>query len=368
VPRLSLPSIERVPGGRAFASLSRRVRALIVAGVLFIVLFVLALTMPVPYVILSPGPTFNTLGKDPYSSSDVIVLNGTTSKSTSGNLNMTTVSVSGDDVSAFQALWGWLQGDEVVVPTSSVYPPGTTQKQTDQQNAQDFTQSQDNATAAALCQLGYPKGFGVIDVVASGPSQGKLKPGDALRSVDGKATTTTAQLTSVLTALTPGTTVPVAVTRGGRTVTVDVKLGTYPKQPGVQQRAGGYLGIVPDTTCLAPFTVTINLEDVGGPSAGMMFALGIIDKIGKVDLTGGKFIAGTGTIDPDGKVGPIGGIQLKMIAARRKGASVFLAPSGNCSDVKGAIPSGLKVVKVGTLSEAVDDLQRIQKGESVPSC
>jgi PDZ domain-containing protein len=99
----------------------------------------------------------------------------------------------------------------------------------------------------------------------------------------------------------------------------------------------------------------------------MMFALGIIDKVGE-DLTGGRFIAGTGTIAPDGAIGPIGGIQLKMIAARNAGATVFLAPSGNCGDVSGNIPDGLQVVKVSTLHGAVQALEDIEKGRSVPSC
>jgi PDZ domain-containing protein len=129
------------------------------------------------------------------------------------------------------------------------------------------------------------------------------------------------------------------------------------------------LGVVVADGCLAPFTVDLGLaNEIGGPSAGLMFALGIMDKVGTVDLTGGRFIAGTGTIDPKGNVGPIGGIQLKMIAARDKGATVFLAPAGNCGDVRGATPDGLQVVKVTTLHGAVQDLLRIQHGQSVPSC
>jgi PDZ domain-containing protein len=99
-----------------------------------------------------------------------------------------------------------------------------------------------------------------------------------------------------------------------------------------------------------------------------MFALGIMDKVGTVDLTKGRFVAGTGTIDTTGKVGPIGGIQLKMIAAKDKGASVFLAPAGNCADVRKATPSGLKVVKVSTLHDAVQDLLKIQRNQPVPGC
>lgn len=361
MPRLPLPSIERVPGGRAFASLSRRVRTLVIASVLFVVLFALALTMPVPYVILSPGPTYNTIGVA--RGSQVILIEGRKPNDTSGNLNMTTVSISDGSVTAAEALAAWLKHDEIVVPKSTVYPPGQTQQQVNEQNTQEFQQSQNSATAAALCQLGYPKGFGIIDVAPDGPSHGILEPGDRFISVAGQPVTSRAQLDDALSAHKPGDKVIVVVNRRGENARLTVTLG---KNPDVAGKA--YMGVVPDNTCLAPFTVTIHLSDIGGPSAGLMFALGIIDKVGKVNLTGGKFIAGTGTIDASGKVGVIGGIALKMIAARRHGATVFLAPAGNCGDVRGATPSGLRVVKVNTLNDAVKDLLKIQHGQPVPSC
>jgi PDZ domain-containing protein len=358
-----LPSIDRIPGGRRFAALSRRVRTLVVAGLLFVVLFVLALVLPVPYVILSPGPTYNTLGQDPFSKDPVIVLHGTSAKPTSGHLNMTTVQISGDNVSPFQALVGWLKGDEVVLPETAIRPPGVSDKEQQKQDAQDFVTSQDSATVAALCQLGYPKGFGVVTVLNDSPARGLLKPGDQIVSVAGRPAGNATALTAVVETLTPGRPVPVVVKRQGRTTQVQVKPGPAPK--GAK---GARLGISVSTTCLAPFTVTIHLENVGGPSAGLMFALGIIDKVGSTDLTKGRFIAGTGEITADGKVEPIGGIQLKMIAAKRKGATVFLAPAGNCADVRKDTPSGLKVVKVSTLRDAVRDLVALQKGQPVPGC
>lgn len=362
MPRLALPSAERVPGGRAFSSLSRRVRTLIVAALLFLVLFVLLLTMPVPYVVLSPGPTLNTLGTDRYGNT-IIGIKGKKPTHTTGHLNLTTVSISGGSVTALQALSAWLQHDEVVVPRAAVYPPGETEQQTNNKNAQDFEFSQDDATAAALCALGYPKGFGVVEVVPDGPSDRLLEPGDRFRSVAGKPVNSRAALDAVLRAHAPGDKVDVVVNRHGKTVSVVVTLG---KAPGTGR---AYLGVGPDNTCLAPFTIDLGLANqIGGPSAGLMFALGIMDKIGTVDLTGGKFIAGTGTIDAKGKVGPIGGIQLKMIAARDAGATVFLAPAGNCADVSGATPDGLQVVKVATLHEAVQDLVRLQRGQPVPPC
>jgi PDZ domain-containing protein len=342
---------------------SRRLRTLIVGGVLFVVLFVLALTMPVPYVILSPGPTYNTLGTDD-SGNKIIVINGTATKATTGHLNLTTVNVSTQQLTAFAALDGWLLHDEVVVPKSSIYPPGKTQKQVDRQNIKEFAQSQDSATAAAFCELGYPKGFGVVTVDPKGPSHGLLEPGDRLLTLNGKSISSTTAITAVLESQKPGTIAKVSVLRAGRPAELTVKLKTPP-----DNGKGARLGITVADSCLAPFEVDLGLgNQIGGPSAGLMFALGIMDKVGKVDLTRGMFIAGTGTIDTQGSVGPIGGIALKMIAARHEGATVFLAPADNCPDARGATPKGLEVVKVDTLHSAVQDLLALQAGHDVPHC
>ena len=114
--------------------------------------------------------------------------------------------------------------------------------------------------------------------------------------------------------------------------------------------------------------MNISVGDIGGPSAGMMFALGIIDKLTGLNLTGGRFIAGTGEITQSGQVEPIGGIQQKMVGARDAGATVFLTPASNCSDTTGAVPAGLRLVKVSTLSQAVTYLEDIKAGKPVPSC
>lgn len=343
--------------------MSRRVRTLVVGGVLFVVLFVLALTLPVPYVILSPGPTFNTLGTDD-AGNQIIVINGVTSKQTSGHLNMTTVDVSTQALTPFAALDGWLLRDEVVVPKSSIYPPGQSQQQVDQQNTQDFAQSQDDAIAAAFCELGYPATFGVLVVQGDSPAQGKLQPADVLQSLDGHPVNTADKLTALLRAEKPGSKVSLSVIRAGKPTTVQITLGQ--PNPG---STGARLGIEVGSVCAAPLSVDLGLgNQIGGPSAGLMFALGIMDKIGSVDLTKGRFIAGTGTIDPSGNVGPIGGIQLKMIAARRAGATVFLAPVGNCPDVRPATPKGLDVIKIDTLHDAVQDLLALQSGQPVPHC
>jgi PDZ domain-containing protein len=331
--------------------------------VLFVVLFLLALLMPVPYVILVPGPTYNTLGKDPYGKDAVIVLTGKSARATSGHLNMTTVRIQDQDVTAASALIAWLRGDQMVLPKTALTPPGTSDKEQQKQDAADFAGSQDNATAAALCELNYPKAFGVLSVLADGPSHGKLRTGDEFVTVDGRAADTADKLKAVTSSLTPGRTVPVVVKRSGTTATEQVTVG----KP-TQGQKGARLGVTVGTTCLAPFDVKINLEEVGGPSAGLMFALAIVDKAGTRDLTAGRYIAGTGEIDSDGNVSPIGGIQLKMIAARRAGAKVFLAPAGTCGDVRKDTPGGLEVVKVSTLHGAIQDLLNLQAGKPVPHC
>ncbi len=343
--------------------MSRRVISLYIAGGLFIVLAALALVVPVPYVVLSPGPTLNTLGNDDQGKS-IISITGKQPNATTGNLNLTTVDVTTARVTLAQALTGWLQHDRIVVPRASIYPPGQSQEQVNQADTEQFADSQNSATAAAFCELGYPKGLGVVGVIADTAASGVLKPFDEMISVDGSAVDTQAKIASVLAAHKAGDKVTVVVKRAGTQMSFPIVLS----KPSAGSTSP-LIGVSVGTECFAPFSVNLGLGDqIGGPSAGLMFALGIMDKVGTVDLTKGKFIAGTGEIDADGNVSPIGGIQLKMIAAKRKGASVFLAPAGNCTDVKGNIPSGLNVVKVDTLHSAVADLLALQAGQAVPHC
>ncbi|HEX2903291.1 MAG TPA: PDZ domain-containing protein [Jatrophihabitans sp.] len=341
--------------------MSRQSRTLIVGAVICLVLGLLTFTLRVPYLVESPGPTFNTLGQ--YDNQDIISVSGHPTSATTGHLNLMTVLSDTQKTTIAGALDGWLRHDQVVVPYDAIYPPGTSKQQQNAANAQDFTASQDNATAAAACELGYPKGFGIFTVAADSPNKDVLKAGDKFVSVAGTSVTDSTTLQKVLASKKPGDTVPVTVVRAGHTQTVQATLG--------QPAAGGStprLGVAVGTGCLLPFQVTLSLSGVGGPSAGLMFSLGIIDKISSHDLTHGRFIAGTGTIDPNGQVGQIGGIALKMIAARRAGATVFLAPASNCADVRGNIPSGLDVVKVSSLHEAISDLDTLASGGAVPHC
>ena len=192
------------------------------------------------------------------------------------------------------------------------------------------------------------------------PAEGVLKAGDVITAVDGKPVTSQSSLTGLIYAHPAGSTLTVTISRNGQTKQVQV--GT--------SESGGHpvMGVEIAEQYKFPFQVKISVGDIGGPSAGMMFALGIIDKLTHLDLTGGKFIAGTGEIEASGKVDPIGGIQQKMVGARDAGATVFLTPASNCADTKGAVPAGLRLVKVSTLTQAVTYLEDLKAGQPVPSC
>ena len=342
--------------------MSRQMRTLLIGAVLLIVLGVGFFLLPVPYVVLSPGPTINTLSTE--GGTDIIAISGHAVTPTSGHLNLTTVSVDTQDANVVEAIRGWLARDQVVVPHDSIYPPGKSEQQTNEQDRQDFIQSQDSAVAAAACQLKYPQGIAVSAVADTSPNKNVLKPLDRFISVNGVPTNDDTALRTELATLSAGQKIPVVVVRGGKQLTVTVTLG----QPASGSKTP-QLGIVLQQGCLLPFQVTLSLSDIGGPSAGLMFALGIVDKISNDDLTHGKFVAGTGTIDADGTVGQIGGIQLKMLGARRAGATVFLAPDSNCPDVRGNIPAGLDVIKVSTLSGAISALDALNSGQTdLPHC
>ena len=341
--------------------MSRQSRTLIFGAALCLVLAVLSFSLRVPYLVESPGPTYNTLGQD--GGKDIIALTGRTASPTTGHLNLMTVLSDTDKTTIAGAIEGWLRHDEVVVPYDAIYPPGTSKQQQNATNAQDFTSSQDNATAAAACELGYPKGFGVDSIAADSPNQATLRPGDRFVSVDGTKVANDRDLRTVLAAHKAGDKLSIELIRDGKTQSVTAVLGA-PLSGNSTPR----LGITVTTGCLPPFGVTLSLSGIGGPSAGLMFALGIIDKVSDHDLTHGRFIAGTGSIDPSGAVGQIGGISLKMIAARRAGATVFLAPASNCADVRGNIPSGLQVIKVSTLHDAIGSLDALAANQPVPHC
>jgi PDZ domain-containing protein len=346
--------------------MSRRSLTLAISGLATVAAIAVAVLLPVPYVILTPGPTLNTLGKDS-SGHALISITGHPTYKADGHLNLVTISYEGgpgSNLSVFQTLRAWLAPSEAVVPESELFPPGQSAQQTQAQDTQQMASSQELATAAALNQLHikFTPQVEVLSTVAGYPASKTLKAGDVIEAVDGKAVTSPAALSSMITAHPAGSTLQVEVLRAGKTLTVPVASKVSNGTP--------VIGVHVEQNYKFPFNVQITVGDIGGPSAGMMFALGIIDMLTPDNLTGGKFIAGTGEITASGQVEPIGGIQQKMVGARNAGATVFLAPAGNCSDTAGAVPAGLRVVKVSNLSQAVSDLEAIKAGKvnSVPSC
>jgi Lon-like protease len=343
--------------------MSRRSLTLLIAGIATVVAIAVSVLVPVPYVILGPGPTLNTLGS--YSGQPLITISGHSTHPTSGHLNMVTVSLEGGpgvNINIYGALVAWLNPSEAVVPESELYPPGQSAQQTQQQDTAEMTSSQETAQAAAFSALHIPyqTQVAVVQTVPNTPAFSVLKAGDVITAVDGTPVTGESSLTSLITSHPAGTLLRLTVLRGGKTVPVQVRSKESAGHP--------IIGVMVQEQYKFPFMVRISVGNIGGPSAGMMFALGIIDKLTSLNLTGGKFIAGTGEITPSGQVQPIGGIQQKMVGARDAGATVFLAPAGNCADTQGAVPAGLRVVKVSTLQGAISDLEALKAGKPVPSC
>ncbi|MBQ0983894.1 PDZ domain-containing protein [Streptomyces sp. F63] len=357
----------------------RRTATMLASTLLLIALLCAGVLIPVPYSEMSPGPTVNTLEK--HGGEEVLQVTGRKTYPATGHLNMTTVRVTGADyrMNLAEAVYGWLSRD-AVVPHSTLYPDGQTAEQADEENAEEFSQSQESAKVAALKELGIPVTSWVVvaSVVEGGASEGRLHAGDVIRAVDGKAVRKPADVADFVTEHEPGervefTVVPAkkaaAAEKAGKaepkeTETVTVTAGKAPED------GRALVGIQAGTDHTFPFDIDIKLADVGGPSAGLMFSLGLVDKLTPGSLTGGKFVAGTGTIDEAGKVGPIGGIQMKTIGAREQGAEFFLTPADNCRAALVGKPAGLTLVKVRTLRDAVDSLEKIAEGRTaaLPRC
>jgi PDZ domain-containing protein len=344
---------------------SRRAITLASAGFLVVVLSAIAALLPVPYVALSPGPTTNTLGRA--GNAALIRIEGRRTYSDRGHLNLTTVSVLGGPrqrLDLVTALRGWLDRSVSVIPEEQVYPKGSSAKQVEQESNTEMKDSQENATTAALRSLGIPVSTHVqVALLAKdSPSRGKLETGDIVTAVDGTKVDGGVALRALITKRKPGSDVTLTIKRDGnelrRTITTAADDGHA--IVGIQTQDGADY----------PFTVNIGLRDVGGPSAGLMFALGIVDKLTPGSMTAGRFVAGTGTIDDAGRVGAIGGIPQKMLGARHAGATIFLAPAGNCGEAARTVPDGLTLVKVTSLRSALDSLDKLRRdpGAAVPSC
>jgi Lon-like protease len=339
----------------------RRRRVTTVAGAVAGLLTLTAVALPSPFIIESPGPTFNTVGD--FEGKPVITVDGAETYPTSGNLDLTTVYVSGAPTgwtTFLDVLRGWVDPVQSVIPEELVYPSGTTAEDVDAENSQAMTTSQNWAVAAALENLGidYRQTLFVADFAEDSRAVGILEPKDQLKTANGVEVTGLEGLKDVLNG-SGGEPVELGIVRTGEERTVQVPVFEGPEGEWL-------LGVYLDSDFGFPVDVDITLENVGGPSAGMMFALGIIDELTAGALAGGQHIAGTGTIDPDGTVGEIGGIVQKVAGAHDSGARYFLAPEGNCAELSGHAPEGITVYPVGTLDQAKTIVEAIGNGDAPP--
>ncbi|KQT91559.1 hypothetical protein ASG49_11110 [Marmoricola sp. Leaf446] len=349
----------------------RRTWASLLALLLVLVTGFLALREPVPYATFSPGPTVNVLSE--YDGKPIIEVQDRKTYSDKGGLRLVTVipSAPGEKVNLVQLVRSWLDPDVSVLPYDAVYGSTETRKTVRQQSAAQMTSSQENAVAAALTALGvdFDEGVGVASVDPEGPAQGRLEAGDELLRVQGRRVSDVASVTRAVRALPVGTRVRIDVRRDGRTVSEQLRTVGAADDP---QASAVRIGVA--VCCYDfPFEVDLNIsQNIGGPSGGMMFALGIYDVLTPGSLTGGKVIAGTGEIDPEGRVGEIGGIQQKLVGAQDDGARLFLVPAGNCAEALGGNydPDRMRLVKVETLEDALADVKAwvADPGAELPRC
>jgi Lon-like protease len=361
------------------SDVTRRRITLAVSFLVLLGLVLVAGVLRVPYVILLPGPVTNTLGQVPADllpsgakERPVIAISGRQTQPSNGRLYLTTVDQLPGDCDDYPTLWqavtAWFDKSRTVYPHQLLCPPNQSASSVQHENAAEMSQSQTDAVTAALFQLGATPSSQHVSVgsVSPGtPASKVLMDADVILAIDGTPVSTVDQLRSALATHAVGDPVQVTIRRAGTTKTVTVRtVAGRDKRPA--------LGIEADRVATFPgvhVTIGIDPNIVGGPSAGTALALGIIDKLTPGGITGGRTIAGTGTVDGFGNVGPIGGMQQKIAAAVKAGASVFFAPSSECSQAKAAAPKSLTLIRVTTLGGVVSALQDIKAGRTdFPHC
>jgi PDZ domain-containing protein len=338
----------------------RRAVVLLVSGVLTFVLAAACLFIPVPYAAIAPGPTFNALGDA--GGKPIVGIQGHVQATTTGQLRLVTIQAFGKPQRLVigDIVRDWLDPSIAVVPIDDLFPETQTTQEQVAEGARQMQQSQLEAKVAALSALHIPMTVVVGSTQKGFAADGVLKAGDEIVSVDGTSIDSLGALTKAIGLHAVGDEASIVYRRAGKEATVTLRTSAA---PGDAKRP--LIGISPDIKL--PFTVDIQLPNVGGPSAGLMFSLAIYDKLSDGRVAGDKTIAGTGTIDADGVVGPIGGIQQKVYAARRDGATYFLVPHQNCPDIH-TVPAGLQLVDVTTFDDALADLATIRSGGVPAGC
>jgi PDZ domain-containing protein len=342
-----------------------------IALVLAVVGAVILALSPSPYVVERPGPVFDTLGEVEMGDETVPLIDipDETTYPTEGTLDLLTVVVDGSreiPLAWLDVASSWFDPRHAVVPVDAIFPDGQTQEEADEQSALAMQNSQQYAIAAALDELGvgYTSEVEIVETIDEFPADGVLLPGDVVLAIGDLPVSTVLELRAELARSGVGAPVTFTVRRDGAEIPIEVT-------PVASDTDGSpVVGVAARDEYEFPIDVRIQLERVGGPSAGMMFALGIYDKLTPGALTGGERVAGTGTIAPGGAVGPIGGIVQKMYGALDAGAEWFLAPASNCDEVVGHAPDGLRVVAVSDLDGAISALEAIGAGKSteLPTC
>lgn len=351
--------------------MSRRTATLVVSGLLLAGLVAVAALLPVPYVVFRPGPLTDVLGEG--DDGPIIQVEGAPAFDTTGALELTTVGVTpaGARVDLLTAMMAWVDPDRAVVPRDIVYPGDPSTEEARERNAAVFSSSQELATVAALRYLGFDVPLEadqvvVREVLEGGAADGTLEAGDQIVRVAGEQVSTPSDVVESVRAVEPGDVLEMDVVRGAETLTLDVPTAESEVTQG-EAAVGVIVGVAWDL----PVDVAIDVPgDIGGSSAGLVFALGVVDTMTEESLLDDRVVAGTGEISPDGTVGAISGVQQKIAGARGEGATLFLAPSANCASVVGADPGDMLVVPVDTLDEAVDVLEQVDAGDvaGLPTC
>jgi len=328
--------------------MNQRLIAAVAAVPLVLGLIVAAAVLPLPFAVYAPGETIDVLAQD-QNEAEIIQVLGHKTYRDDGELRMTTVLVTAPqtDKTLFELMGAWFDSDDAVYPYDAVHGEVTTDKENQIQGQLEMVTSQDAAIAVAQRELGLdvPTLPGVALPMEGGPADGKLLARDLFLTIGGKAVTTTDEVGAAIKASTPGEPLEMVVLRDHKRKEVTV----VPQRGDQGSEVGIYLG----TGFRFPFDVTVNISpDIGGPSAGLMFALAIYDTLTPGSLTDGQIVAGTGTISAEGQVGPIGGIQQKVVAARDSGAELFLVPEANCEEALGADNGDMQLVLAETMHDA----------------